>query len=296
MSKVGQDWVDAHVCPWIDWTTKSRVTAKRMCMYNLTEESIELFALKMTDNGIDGDPTKLLLTQLCNGESQCKKHTNMLPNLYTTTTKRPIGFNKESNTDFVWGKDAVTDYVTIKYSPDKGKTTTGCLKIVNLNQSIVKVDDAQNIESGYTVLANNDAILKVSGACQELADLTTANYPAAFKTSLPISWQVAAKAYAKTCAGRNDESAISLLDNNKASVAKILVSLYDNLKKSMPVMMGYRYQREVLDMLTNRKGNVLTNYKSKKSNFTARALPILDMKQLKDMFRKCLDIQRFYDL
>ena len=276
-----------------------------MCMYNLTEESIELFALKITDNEINEneneneieDATPLLLTQLCSGESQCTRHKSMTPKDYTIGLDKVIEYNKATNNDYVWDASSVTDYVTIVYKPGKDADPTGCLKIVNLNQKIVAVKDAQDIENGQTVLANNDAILKVNGACQELADLTTSTYPAAFKTSLPISWQVVAKAYAKTCSMTADqESEADAMLTDAASLASKLVALYDNLKKSMPVMMGYRYQRQVFDMLTNIKGATLTNYSAKKSNFTARALPILDMKQLKEMFKKSMDIQRLYNL
>ena len=67
-------------------------------------------------------------------------------------------------------------------------------------------------------------------------------------------------------------------------VQKYLRGFYKHLKKAMPVMMGYRYQTQVINQLRNLDGGKISNYSDANNCVSMVAVPIMDFTKLFDTF------------
>ena len=60
---------------------------------------------------------------------------------------------------------------------------------------------------------------------------------------------------------------------------------YDNIKKAMPGLMSYRYQNEIFGEYTNKDNLSVTDYKDAENTIIAKALPVMDVSSLNDIFK-----------
>ena len=91
---------------------------------------------------------------------------------------------------------------------------------------------------------------------------------------------------------KSTTSAAKKVFKNKECV-KYIKQFYDDMKSAMPGLMSYRYQTQVFGECVNSLGKPLDGYGDKENTIIAKAIPIMDVSKLKDVFAQSFNNGNF---
>lgn len=283
----GQAWIDKHLCPWPLWGSASRKASGKFCKYTCTEESIELIAAALYDKyTVSGDTE----TPAGSGMS-LDFHVLLIDCLYSALSNRMayegIVLNtKHGTSSSIRGKfpddnyaltNEPTSFVTIDYHDGEGGPTTGSLKILTL------ADKFSTDRADIYIFADRKAKVPVNtlrSVYWTINQTNTKEFPVIWKLALH---RLVCKNHAsnpftdgrKIWSGESPESRI---------VVRFAREFYDNLRTAMPAMLAYRYQNQVFSEFTNSLGKSLVDYEDQENTIVAKAIPIMEVEHLKDVF------------
>ncbi len=303
----GKTWIDKHLCPYYLWSSSSRLEAGKFCRYNCTVDSMEHIAIAAVDtygfaeenedwetNPSDpefkgtyegatignGSTYYMLMDKFFSALSVRMNHTGILwtpPGVFNPT---PILLAFPAD-NYVLTK-APTDYVTIDYHDGENGPVTGSLKIVVLDES-VSTDNAYN-----SIFADNGGftpyglLLHPQWNDREvyytITQTNTCEYPVVWGCALCKTSNAGDAVVSRS------KSVWGCETPESRKVVRYTKMFYDNLKKAMPGLMSYRYQNEIFNEYTNAKGKSLTDYGDAENTVVAKAIPIMDVSGLKDLF------------
>lgn len=183
--------------------------------------------------------------------------------------------------NFVLTKEP-TSYVTIDYHDGVNGPVTGSLKIVVIDEPIStkSADNAIYADNGGVL--SDGAILgdidepnnKFKGVYYTILQTNTVEYPVVWKDSL--------QKFAKALGLKNDNNSGKVFTNKEC--VKYIKQFYDDMKSAMPGLMSYRYQTQVFGECVNSLGKPLDGYGDKENTIIAKAIPVMDVSKLKDVF------------
>ena len=314
---IGTDWIDTHLCPYPYWGGGTgRRAAGEFCKGNCTEKTIENIALRLCerytisedpetheqistyrDSYIGADIYVLYINRLFSALSSTMKHddgpfgqrvTGYSYSRRSDITEPTRGEFSDDN--YILTK-APTGYVTIDYKGGENGETTGSLKIVVLDESLINgsnpeagiFPDTGGFQSyGVTIFTNNTTNSLFRSLYWTINQTHTSEYP--------IIWKYARHLLSRwaTYHGIGNHSAkadVWKCDTPESrEIVRYVKEFYDNMKIAMPGLMAYRYQHQVFAEFTNKLGKSLVDYEDPENTIVAKALPIMDVDVLKDLF------------
>jgi hypothetical protein len=69
---------------------------------------------------------------------------------------------------------------------------------------------------------------------------------------------------------------------------------YDSLKAALPLMLGYRYQSQLLSKFVNKAGKSVVDYEDADNNVVMKSLPVMDIENLSTLFNASFSGGNFY--
>ena len=219
----------------------------------LTRENMELIAVELKSGGV---------------------YKYKIANLTHIGTSKGVttSYNEWDNCNYIWA-NGCTDMITIDYGV--GNATTGSLKILSWTKA------------KWNSIKNNSDKLQLRGSGGVPKNFYTALLRGDNDVEYPHVWKNATISVANEKVEKtgpsNSPTKPDFYDNNITEIIRRVKTFYGYLKDAMPIMMAYRFQREIFSQFTNRNGNSLIDYGNNASVF-AKAIPITDAYQISKVF------------
>ena len=170
-----------------------------------------------------------------------------------------------------------TSFVTIDYHDGEGGPTTGSLKILTL------ADEFSTDRADIYIFADRKAKVPVNTLRSVYWTINQTN-----TKEFPVIWKLALHRLACKNHDSNPFTDGSKIWSGKTEESRIVVrfarEFYDNLRTAMPAMLAYRYQNQVFSEFTNSLGKSLVDYEDQENTIVAKAIPIMEVEYLKDVF------------
>ena len=301
ITDAGKDWIDKHLCPYYLWNGGGgRRESGKFCKGNCTEQSIEHLAVALLEpaSKTEGETTKyqpriatdyhvLLLEYLFSALSSrmnCEEIVNWGES--GSWDDKPAAF---PDNNFVLAKEP-TSYITIDYHNSSG-AWTGALKIVVIDED-VNTDRADTAifadNGGY---GKDGVMIDVQNhfrcVYMVITQTNTSAYPVVWNYLLNrlAHWVVSNK-YDKKNPCSKGMKIWGCETEESRTVVRGVKELYNNLKAAMPGLMAYRYQNQIFSEFTNTMDKSIVDYKDSENTIVAKAVPIMDVNSLGDIFTK----------
>ena len=269
LSEQGKQWIDNHLCHMSQWGSAARRSEGKVCKFTLNENSVELIGVTIVQNrGESG-------TEFKSGYMSSSYHAALMSSIISGKSLA-VQYSKWTNYSYAWTSSPY-DFVTITYRDSNGNPT-GTLKVIThpnkfVNSSKAGVKAKQVLVDGGYILSS----YKVRSALfNQNPNIDIPQYWVdaikyhAYKTYRP-AWSV------------NRISTGKSMFSNPA-IVRFVKKFYDSLKKALPLMLGYRYQSQILSKFVNKDGMSVVDYENENNNVVMKSIPVMDASDLNNVF------------
>jgi len=296
---------------------------RRMGKYTLTEESIELMAVclcvvyKKKKNEETGEWPEDWTLAGSNFAGTCypmfinKMCSALSPSVYGSGATSTSGTSwirslkvrdysppTEIDCKYAWTKEPL-DYITITYrhmegeGEDQREVVTGHMKIIVHQENIAKT--SSGLITSAAVCATKNKVLTCNpapasefktryGDVGAYATITDAWAGPAY----PPYWKFALTKIAIANSTKSDKNVGTYSEAkdiwSHTKLVNFVKTFYTDFKKALPILMGYRWQHQVFDEMTNSSGRSLTDYEDEENTVIVKSIPVMDVTGLKEVF------------
>ena len=111
-------------------------------------------------------------------------------------------------------------------------------------------------------------------------------------SSYPGAWAAGAKAFAHASVDSKELSNKADLFTDRR-ILEFLYNFYKNIKLAMPVLLGYRFQKQIFSQYTNKDGKWVTDYDDPDNSVVVKSMPIMDVEHMYDTFIASFGVGQF---